>query len=50
MSDETLQVICAWCGADLDTKEGNAGISHGICTACAKKLELEVDLYLAKKV
>lgn len=36
-----MKVVCAWCGADLGTNDGlgQTGTSHGICKACAKKLE-----------
>ena len=35
-----LRVICAWCGKDLGTKdgEGTSGISHGICKECADRM------------
>lgn len=34
-----LKVVCAWCGADLGTKDGKGteGVTHGICKKCAKK-------------
>lgn len=33
-------VICAWCGKYLrsvDARGAEGGVSHGICTKCAKK-------------
>ena len=35
----TLQVVCAWCGKNLGTKDGKGqtGVSHGICRKCARK-------------
>jgi len=34
-----MKVVCAWCGADLGTKDGHGstGTTHGICKDCAKK-------------
>ena len=32
-----MQVICAWCHALIRVVPGD-GISHGICTTCAKQL------------
>jgi len=39
--ETTMNVVCAWCGADLGTKDGKGvtGTTHGICKACAKKLQ-----------
>ena len=39
-----MKVICAWCGKDLGSKEGNGieGTSHSICDRCADKLVLEM--------
>lgn len=33
-----IKVVCAWCGADMGTKDGKGtwGVSHGICKKCAK--------------
>ena len=34
----SIKIICAWCGKDLGTKEGESGgtISHGICPECVR--------------
>lgn len=34
-----MKVECAWCGADLGTKDGHGstGTTHGICPECAAK-------------
>lgn len=34
-----LTIICAWCGKDMGTKDGQGttGTSHGICAECSKK-------------
>ncbi len=38
-----IRVVCAWCGADLGTinGQGQTGISHGICEECANKMVKE---------
>ena len=38
-----MQVVCAWCGKGLGTKDGkgNTGTTHGICKVCATKMEKE---------
>ena len=38
-----ITVVCAWCGKFIRTVDGRGetGVSHGICTACAKKQEQE---------
>jgi hypothetical protein len=39
-SEGEIQVKCAWCGADMGTKDSEGsedGISHGMCPACKKK-------------
>ncbi len=35
----TLTIICAYCGADLGTKDGQgiSGVTSGMCPACYKK-------------
>lgn len=35
----TMKVECAWCGADMGTKDGQGvtGTTHGICPKCADK-------------
>ena len=39
-----MKIICAWCGKDMGSKEGNGieGTSHSICDRCADKLVLEM--------
>lgn len=39
----TLKIVCAWCGKDMDTKDGQGvtGTSHGICDECIEKLTTE---------
>jgi len=34
-----IEVVCAWCGAGLGTKDGGGqeGVSHGICGGCSKR-------------
>ena len=41
----SIFVICAWCHAHIETKEGDAPcpISHGICPDCAAKVRREMD-------
>lgn len=36
-----MKVVCAWCNADLGTKDGQGttGTTHGICKRCAKKFK-----------
>lgn len=35
-----LQLVCAWCGADLGQKEPieDKRVSHGICKSCEAKV------------
>lgn len=28
--------LCAWCGANMGTKPGGNGITHGLCDSCLK--------------
>lgn len=37
--EKGVKVICAWCGKVL--KKGGGKVSHGICTACAKRVVRE---------
>jgi len=41
--ETTMNVVCAWCGADMGTKDGQGvtGTTSGICKTCAKKLWAE---------
>ena len=41
----SILVICAWCSAHIETKEGDAPcpISHGICSECAEKVRAETE-------
>lgn len=43
MKGSVIQVVCAWCGADMGEKdgEGQEGISHGICEECLGKFKQE---------
>lgn len=38
-----MQVICAWCGADLGTKPGRDGVSHGMCSACKAEFDRQLE-------
>lgn len=33
-----MTIICAWCGANLGTKPGGDGETHGICGDCSDRL------------
>jgi len=46
-----IQVICAWCQRDIGTKEGEAlcSVSHGICTECAQKVQMEIKEFSQRK-
>ena len=49
----TMKVQCAWCKADMGTKACVASMdgqtSHGMCAACATKMESDVrEYHLAK--
>ncbi|KKL04366.1 hypothetical protein LCGC14_2616780 [marine sediment metagenome] len=35
--NETMRVVCAWCGREL--RPGKGQLSHGICLPCAKALD-----------
>jgi hypothetical protein len=35
-----LTVVCAWCGTLL--RPGGEYVSHSICTACMRAMELEI--------
>ena len=37
-----MQIVCAWCGRVLGTKQGGEGITHGICPECLAKLQAEI--------
>jgi len=39
-----IKIICSWCKKDMGEKdgEGETGISHGMCDACMKKIEAEI--------
>ena len=39
-----IQIVCAWCGKPMGTKEGEAlcSVSHGICPECAQKVRDEL--------
>lgn len=32
-----LKIICSYCQTILDYKEGDDGVSHGVCPSCKKK-------------
>jgi hypothetical protein len=34
---QAMAVCCAWCGLDMGSKDGQEGISHGICRACLRR-------------
>ena len=36
-----MQIVCAWCGRILGTKQGK-GTTHGICPDCLAKLQAEI--------
>jgi len=41
--EKKMKVVCAWCGKELGFKEGNGGISHGICETCKEKVKKELE-------
>lgn len=41
-------VICAWCGRKLGSKD-TSGPSHGICEVCMKKLLLDIEKKKSKR-
>ena len=41
MDNQRMRVVCAWCGRDMGAKDGHgvAGVSHGLCKQCRRRLE-----------
>jgi len=39
-----MHVVCAWCGADMGTKDGGGleGDTHSCCPSCLERLLAEV--------
>jgi hypothetical protein len=35
--------VCAWCQKNMGEKEGDGGVTHGICEDCAAKMEKELE-------
>ena len=35
---ETLEIVCAWCGATLRQGAAGAYVSHGICYTCSQTM------------
>jgi len=44
-----VSVICAWCKADMGTKDGLVGTSHGMCPTCLARMNAEMDAREAAK-
>jgi hypothetical protein len=38
-----MKILCSWCKKDMGEKPPleDRDITHGLCTACAKKIEVE---------
>ena len=36
-----MKVVCAWCGEDMGTKDGE-GVSHSICDTCYGTIQAEL--------
>jgi hypothetical protein len=39
-----VKVICAWCGKVIREGSIKDGISHGVCSVCAKELLKEIEV------
>jgi hypothetical protein len=39
-----LRTICAWCGKVIREGSIKDGISHGVCSVCAKELLKEIEV------
>ena len=47
----TLRVVCSWCRKSMGTKPGYGatGISHGMCSSCARKQMEALTLYFSEQ-
>jgi hypothetical protein len=52
MKSKELRVVCAWCKNPMDGRgpvDSKSETSHGICTACLKKVEADLEDFAPEK-
>jgi hypothetical protein len=49
MKEESKQIICSGCGAEMGERKNSDGLANGICDVCLKVISAEEDMVFSEK-